>query len=617
MSQTVVQYKFPKPLPNKSPISHRAKKPIICTTNGFTLVEMAIVLVIVGLLLGLGASLIGPLTKRAKMTEAKEALNANVESIISWASGQKRLPNLNEFPSVIRNRYDSWSMPFYYIVDSNLIQQPSATENRICDRRSTQLSITYCKDPNCQNTDVISNIAFIVFSSGMNYNNQTHASQEITQQRTIYVYEQGQQADGYSSSTDPARPEEYDDIVKWITLDELRMKIGCQGAQIRILNNELPYGYVGTSYNAVIYADGGVLFASGGKYRWCYEGSLPAGLSASPSATSSNCLTLPETSWGQADTFVITGIPDNATGSYSLKIYARDNQDSSGSQDNIASKAFVITINPQTASANQNPSPPGAQVSFTNNINQFQTQANNPNAVTVSGNTVIFGGNAYSTTGCFWYPSTYQLTGKTMRAFFKFRFSTIDTSSNSTQYADGFTFAVTRGDMPTTACGGLGVDIGYGGLQYDSVAVEVDTYPNGGSWRYDPANNHVAVLFNGNNSHSGSNPSCPSAGCVAGSTATWLEDGVEHTTRVEIITGCNPQCNNCNNHSQNYALYKAWIDCPASACSTLTQNYTSSPTISHCFQLPSSMNTVKFGFTQGTGGAVQRVEISDFGIGFY
>ncbi|WP_297210609.1 MULTISPECIES: putative Ig domain-containing protein [Thermodesulfovibrio] len=574
----------------------------IFNNKGLTLVEVAIVLVILGLLIGLGASLIGPLTKRAKINETKETLNANVEAIISWAAGNKRLPNTNEFVNVIRNRNDSWGKPFYYIVDNNLVQQPTGTENKICDRRTTNITVRVYQDAN--NYQDIPNVAFLIISSGENYNNQTAGTQQITTATTIIIpYNDAPNIDYYTN--DFNRPEPYDDIVKWVTLDELRIKVGCQGAQLKILNNELPYGYVGSSYNATIYAEGGISFSSGGRYQWCREGSLPSGLNANPSNSSSDCLN--GGNWAQADSISITGTP-TTQGTYSLKFYVRDND------GNTASKTLVLTINPQ--SSNQNGSPPGSQVSFVNNIGQFQSTG----AVNVVGTSVLMGLSTNNTTGCFWYPSAYQLSGKTMRAFFKFKFLTIDTSSTSTQYADGFTFALATSDMPNNACGSLGEYIGFGGLGYDSIALEIDTYPN--SARGDTSNNHVAVVKRGNNTHGasttmGTNPSCQSEGCVAGSNATWLEDGVEHTARVEIITGCNSNCNDCGNNTQNYALFKAWIDCPASSCRDLNQNYTATPTVSHCFQLPTTMNSVKFGFTQGTGASVQQVEIKDFGIGFF
>jgi hypothetical protein len=139
----------------------------------------------------------------------------------------------------------------------------------------------------------------------------------------------------------------------------LRIKAGCQGAQLKILNNELPYGYAGSAYNATIYAEGGVPFPSGGKYRWCIKGNLPPGFYPTSNFVSSDCYKLSEDSWVQADNLKIssddplaqvTGKP-TAPGSYTLTFYARDNQDpsdpsGSNDNDNIAQKTLVLTINP-------------------------------------------------------------------------------------------------------------------------------------------------------------------------------------------------------------------------------------------------------------------------------
>ncbi len=317
--------------------------------KGLTLVEVAIVLVILGLLIGLGASLIGPLTKRAKINETKENLSGNIEAITSWSAGNKRLPkfypNFNgdcnsyrdDFRCVIRSRNDSWGKQFYYVVDNELVQSPSGTEHRICDRRTTKITVRVFQDAN--NYQDIANVAFIIISSGENYNNQTFGTQQINNSTTIQIpYPDAPNIDNYS--VDFNRPEPYDDIVKWITLDELRIKVGCQGAQLKILNNELPYGYVGSQYNATVYAEGGVPFTSGGRYQWCREGSLPSGLNANPSTTSTDCANY--TNWGQSDSLTITGTP-NAFGTYNLKFYSKD------SEGNLASRAFVLTINPSSA----------------------------------------------------------------------------------------------------------------------------------------------------------------------------------------------------------------------------------------------------------------------------
>ena len=167
-----------------------------------------------------------------------------------------------------------------------------------------------------------------------------------------YGYIAGLNVDSYSGTyggiIDPNRIEEFDDIVKWVTLDELRAKMGCL-MQIRIVNNELPYGFEGGSYIATVYAEGGVSFPSGGKYKWCREGNLPSGLIANPSPSSTDCLNLQEDQWGQADNLVISGTPAKGTaGTYHLTFFVRDNNDPTGPNDNIAKRTLVLTINPAT-----------------------------------------------------------------------------------------------------------------------------------------------------------------------------------------------------------------------------------------------------------------------------
>lgn len=60
--------------------------------KGFTLVEIAIVMVIIGLLIGMGANMIGPLTKRAKLNESREDMNKAKEAVVSYSMTHGRLP---------------------------------------------------------------------------------------------------------------------------------------------------------------------------------------------------------------------------------------------------------------------------------------------------------------------------------------------------------------------------------------------------------------------------------------------------------------------------------------------------------------------------------------------
>lgn len=336
--------------------------------SGVTLIEIAIALVIIGILTGLGASLIGILTKRAKISETKENLNANVEAIISWAAGHKKLPD--NISSVAQNLNDSWGKPFYYVVDKKLTESPSATEHKICDRRTTNLKVKYCRDSTCQQAEEIQNVAFVLISGGANFNNQTYGTLVVEDSTTVRVYEPDiKQVDNYSSSDDPNRVEEYDDIVKWVTLDRLRISAGCQGAQIKILNNELPYGYAGSNYGPVgVYAEGGVPFETGGKYEWLVEGDLPSGLWINVN-----------NNWTRVNNVEISGSPQSDTPrNYILTFYVRD------SQENLASKALVLTINPTTTNT------PCGQCGFYDNrgkCNQF-CPSNKPCVQATCGNNV-------------------------------------------------------------------------------------------------------------------------------------------------------------------------------------------------------------------------------------
>jgi prepilin-type N-terminal cleavage/methylation domain-containing protein len=279
--------------------------------KGFTIIEVAMVLVIIGMIIGFGASLVGPLTIRAKRIETKETVQAAVEAVIGFAaSNDQRLPNDAEFRALLRKQNDAFSKPLYYVFDSNLIIARS-----ICNRKTTFITV---QEP----TPSIQNVAFMVLSSGENFNNQTTGDRNVSAAVTINVYDTGTAGiDNYA--TDMNRPEEYDDIYQMVTLNELRTKTGCQGPPLRIVNNELPPGSATVTYNIDIYADGGVTTSP---YSWSI-------VSASPSTPSWTI-----GSSGIPNT-ILSGTPPTS-GAYYVKVRVND------SDGNIADKSFVITINP-------------------------------------------------------------------------------------------------------------------------------------------------------------------------------------------------------------------------------------------------------------------------------
>jgi prepilin-type N-terminal cleavage/methylation domain-containing protein len=237
-------------------------------SRGFSLVEMAIVLVIVGLLLGVGASMIGPMTKLAKTRETRDNIDSCTASIISFAATNGRIPGRNapapqtylEFESVANKYIDAFGNPMVYFWEPNIAN----TNNSICGQATTNLVV--CRNVACTvGAGRVTDVVFIIASGGPNFNPQVGIvacpGGLPTGTRCVAAYDPGTvdiaNPNGFDNCTDltncpainvpPApqifnrinRAEEYDDIVRWVTLNEIKNKIGCTGYQggYRVWNN--------------------------------------------------------------------------------------------------------------------------------------------------------------------------------------------------------------------------------------------------------------------------------------------------------------------------------------------------------------------------------------------
>lgn len=242
--------------------------------RGLTLVEIAIAMVILGLLIGFGASMLGPLTKRAKQIETTDIVNGATEAVIGYANINRRLPvwtdgnnlllSANEFHYIVRNRNDAWAGPLFYRFAST----PDLSANDICAATTTNLAVTWCNDTPCSAPLVTRDVAFIVYSAGANRNYQTilpglWPPPPVLNPPTLptppyplgiftaFIYEQGVSMGTNRVSSPPNIPLpntnplrsvsdmldngcagnedrcRYDDVVKYITLTELKTKVGC------------------------------------------------------------------------------------------------------------------------------------------------------------------------------------------------------------------------------------------------------------------------------------------------------------------------------------------------------------------------------------------------------
>ncbi|MDP2828514.1 MAG: hypothetical protein Q8O37_07895 [Sulfuricellaceae bacterium] len=181
---------------------------------------------------------------------------------------------------------------------------------------------------------------------------------------------------------------------------------------------------------------------------------------------------------------------------------------------------------------------------------------------------------------CFWYPDAIPLAGKTLRAFYDYRFSTPDTYATTGAARDrgnGFTFQMVRSDFGyfPDECGSeadMGaLTLGGSGWNSDSLLIETDVRKN--STKDDPAENHTAIMYGGNLTHSltNGNPTTACNGTAAGcrhNPANKFEESpgtLSHNQRIEIHTGCNSTCSTCNPASHvapnTYARISTWVDC--------------------------------------------------------
>jgi len=302
--------------------------------------------------------MVGPLMTAIKVRESKENLGAAGESVNSWASGNNRLPQWgdgtvdatnDEFVEVTRSTADAWGRPFIYLYDANLFNA-TPTKDTICGRRTTTITLT---DSNTSAT--IPNVAYVILSAGDDAVANTTLYGTVTNSSGATVYANSViNKSGALTPTAPATSASIaanttDDLVRWVTLDELRTKVGCQGAQLKIVNNELPYGYENSPYLVKLYRDGG-----GGTYSWCWTGTLPGGVkqydketATQTEITVSAACSLTAGTWiaeNGTERPVIQGIPTatpQTRGTYNQFLYVKD------TQGNITYKPFVLTINPQ------------------------------------------------------------------------------------------------------------------------------------------------------------------------------------------------------------------------------------------------------------------------------
>lgn len=310
---------------------------------GFTLIELAIVLVVIGFAVAAGGSILAlSVKKKAIDTDSARLISAK-NSLVSYSAVNGIIPPAEGFASAVPNPLDFGGRRTLYIHDESL----TSTDDAVCRKRTTELTLHLCRNMGCGEFITIPNIAFVTVSAGTNGNIQTQKDEN----GIVRIYLQGDRADDYE--VDFQRVEDYDDITEWVTLGELQARSGCENSRLRILNNELPFAVSGKEYRVKIYADGGVTYTgAGGAYRWCAddngmvnEGYFSIFADLNPVKVSNDCRSLSRSEWPQSDNLTITGNPPaNSAGNYLLHFWVRDNNDPENGNDAITSKKLVLSL---------------------------------------------------------------------------------------------------------------------------------------------------------------------------------------------------------------------------------------------------------------------------------
>lgn len=170
--------------------------------KAFTLVELAIVLVIMGLIIGLTLPIVSDFVRHEKQVASKDFMLKVKNEIIGFALITKRLPaNLDE----IGIEDDPYGNTLIYVPDTGL------TGADLCSSSLTDSIQVQKVSPS--GTDTFSDIAFVLTSRGRNNNLETTNSSDtytVTDPRTY-----GTDGSGFN----------FDDIVEFVSYNFLRNKV--------------------------------------------------------------------------------------------------------------------------------------------------------------------------------------------------------------------------------------------------------------------------------------------------------------------------------------------------------------------------------------------------------
>lgn len=192
--------------------------------NGFTLIELSIVLVILGLIVGTVAPLIMSMTKKNKLSSGRQTvITARDELKGDFVQNRILASNLDNIGHTI----DPWRNDLVYLPAPHLAGEDLCTW---LAAGTNQTGLSVCLGGDCTN-DKKENIAFVIASIGSNFNRQLETpinSDGNALDLDVRTYDYGTEIDGYTTAPDlNDATDQFDDIVQYVSVDELIQLVNC------------------------------------------------------------------------------------------------------------------------------------------------------------------------------------------------------------------------------------------------------------------------------------------------------------------------------------------------------------------------------------------------------
>ncbi|MFT5700360.1 MAG: prepilin-type N-terminal cleavage/methylation domain-containing protein [Desulforhopalus sp.] len=192
--------------------------------HGFTLIELSIVLVILGLIVGTVAPLIISMTKKNKLSSGRQTVTTARDEIKGdFVQNRILATNLNN----VGHTVDPWQNSLVYLPAPHLAGQDLCTW---LAGGTDQTGLSVCLDGDCINNKK-ENIAFVIASIGHNFNRQLETPVNLDGNSTdleARLYSYGTEIDRYTIAPDlNDGTDQFDDIVQYVTVDELTQLISC------------------------------------------------------------------------------------------------------------------------------------------------------------------------------------------------------------------------------------------------------------------------------------------------------------------------------------------------------------------------------------------------------